>query len=71
MTPTQTEAEAVRKLAERNGEARAAKLLGVDASTLARAAAAFRLRPATHDRIIRRLAELGSISRDAVTPNAG
>lgn len=60
MTPNQTEVEAVRQLAARNGEVRAAKLLGVNPMTLARAAAGFRLQPTTYRRIVARLAELGA-----------
>lgn len=61
MTPNHTEAEAIRQLAARNGEARAAQLLGVNHLTLARAAAGFRLRVASHQRIVQRLTELGAL----------
>lgn len=66
MTPTELESKAARQLAMRHGERRAAALLDVTVTTLARAAAGFRLRPATHDAIVARLAELGML--DASNP---
>lgn len=64
MTPTESESSAARLLATRHGERRAAALLDVTVTTLARTVAGFRLRQATHQRIAARLAELSAPERD-------